>query len=118
MDGEAKVKHLPQDHTESGFEPRQSGCQVNAPSITLCLTVLRGPSAERADRGQISFNSKVGVNSVRLRNRVKRIERKEIKDFERNREQVDWTLTVMTRTEHKNNNYVATLNPFLKIASR
>lgn len=58
------------------------------------------------------------MNSVRLSNRVKRIERKEMKDFERNGEQANQTLTVMTRTEHKSNSYLATLNPFLEVDSR
>lgn len=49
---------------------------------------------------------------------VKRIERKEIEDFGRNRDQVNWTVTMMTRAEHKNNSYLANLNPFVEIDSK
>lgn len=60
----------------------------------------------------------MGVNSVKLYNMVKRIERKEIEDFGRNRDQVNWTVTMMTRAEHKNNSYLANLNPFVEIDSK
>lgn len=86
IDREAKVKYLIQDHTASGT-------QTSYQSVLLAprckATMQGGPSAGGVGRGQISFSKKAGVNSVRLHNRAERIERKEIRDFERNRKQIN-----------------------------
>lgn len=58
-------------------------------AVHCAATMQGGSSAGDVARRQISSSKKVGVNSVRLHNRAERIERKEIRDFERNRKWVN-----------------------------